>query len=242
MVMTRPAGLLAIILFLAGGAAQAESPCHPAIDPGQPQYIVGYGSLMDSASKRRTAPTTGPNLPAMVHGYQRAWNLRNQAIGFGTTFLGLRPDPDADLAAAVYRLFDPAEIAATDRREAGYCRETVAPEAIRMLDGSGAAPVGQIWIYVTQPESVQPPDAAFPIVQSYVDLFIGGCLDLEARVIGANRPFAESCVATTEGWSQHWVNDRIHPRRPFANEPRAGRIDRLLHKMVPDQFASIRIE
>jgi hypothetical protein len=101
---------------------------------------------------------------------------------------------------------------------------------------------GQIWIYVSKPEAVDPPDADYPIVQSYVDIFITGCLQLAERVVGQNEDFAEQCITTTSGWSPHWVNDRLLPRRPFIHQPNASEIDRLLFENVPDEVRMIRIE
>ena len=46
----------------------------------------------------------------------------------------------------------------------------------------------------------------------------------------------------TTGWSEHWVNDRIYPRRPFVHQPRAGEIDRLLSASLPELFGRIRLE
>ena len=34
----------------------AENDYHPLIDPEKPQYMIGYGSLMESASKHATEP------------------------------------------------------------------------------------------------------------------------------------------------------------------------------------------
>jgi hypothetical protein len=95
---------------------------------------------------------------------------------------------------------------------------------------------------VNRPEFITVPDAKYPIVQSYVDIFISGCLELSQRVIGENTDFAEECVTTTADWSSHWVNDRLYPRRPFIYQPKASKIDALLAKMVPDQFKQIKIE
>src|SRR5687768_16078311 len=45
--------------------------CHPEINPNLPQYIVGYGSLMDESSKKRTDPSTEESVPVLVKGYKR---------------------------------------------------------------------------------------------------------------------------------------------------------------------------
>jgi hypothetical protein len=89
-----------------------------------------------------------------------------------------------------------------------------------MLDGS-SVPSGQIWIYVNKPASLAPPDAEHPITQSYVDIFITGCLELQPRVSDPGLDLVEQCVRTTSGWSKHWVNDRLQPRRPYIHQPRA---------------------
>jgi hypothetical protein len=242
-----PVVLLA--LLLAACALPSERPmaanpppadCHPAPDPSRPQFVVGYGSLMEDGSRARTAPRAGAAHPVEVTGYERGWFARGSPIGFSTTFLGVRPSDHASMNAVAYEV-DAIELAATDRRESSYCRAPVDASAMRILDPSFALPPrAQAWIYALDARSVRPPDMRFPIVQSYVDLFLGGCLEQEERFGLAG--FARECIATTAGWSRHWVNDRIHPRRPFVFQPRAGRIDRLLSDALPDEFAAIRIE
>lgn len=236
------AGLSATLIALSGSLAFAHENCHPKIDPKLPQYIIGYGSLMETASKERTAPHSGANLPVMVTGYERSWSLRGSGVGFGTTYLGVQAKDGASMVAALYRDFAGQDIPDTDEREANYCRDDVDPGALRMLDGSAVPDTGQIWIYVSKPEAIDPPDADHPIVQSYVDIFLTGCLQLAERVVGQNEDFANQCITTTVGWSPHWVNDRRFPRRPFVDQPNAAEIDRLLFENVPEEFARIRIE
>ena len=240
--MRATVAVLSLMLVGLSGAAFAAADCHPKIDPKAAQYIVGYGSLMEKASKDRTAPDTGANLPVMVTGYERSWSLRGSGAGFGTTYLGVQAKDDAMMVAALYRVFAGEDVSATDQREAYYCREKVDPGALRMLDGSTVPDKGQIWIYVSKPEAVDPPDADYPIAQSYVDLFLTGCLQLAERVVGQNEDFAKQCITTTAGWSPHWVNDRLLPRRPFIHQPNAAEIDRLLFENVPEEFSKIRIE
>jgi hypothetical protein len=229
------------MIGLFAGSASADS-CHPEIDAMVPQYIIGYGSLMEKASKDRTSPDTGANLPVMLTGYERSWNLRGATAGFGTTYLGAERKEGVLMAAALYRVFTRQDILSTDARESYYCRDAVDPGAIRMLDGSAVPETGQIWIYVNKPDAVDAPDADFPIVQSYVDLFLSGCLQLADQVIGQNQDFARQCISTAAGWSTHWVNDRLYPRRPFIYQPNSSTIDQLLSENVPEQFKMIRIE
>jgi hypothetical protein len=69
-----------------------------------------------------------------------------------------------------------------------------------------------VWVYV--PKSNVPPDTSHPILQSYVDIIVRGCLYISGE------EFARSFISTTTGWTQssnriqspsHWVNDRDFP-------------------------------
>jgi len=222
----------------ATAAAEAPAECHPLLDITRRQFIVGYGSLMEESSRKRTSPNAGDALPVTVRGFRRAWIARGTATGFSTTFLGVVPDAGSGLNAVVYELpYEEAE--RTDARERSYCRAPVPPDRLRM-HGNFPAPDGEVWIYVGKPERSQAPDARFPIVQSYVDIFLAGCLQTQDKL--GTEGFARECVRTTHGWSKHWVNDRIYPRRPFIYSPRAFAIDRLLKEEIPEYFDAIRIE
>lgn len=226
--------------FFSASSAYADE-CHPQVDTTKPQYIVGYGSLMNASSKHLSEPNAGVNLPVSVTGFQRSWNTHGY---FGITFLGVQPSKLASMVAALYRDFleDGQLGSESDAREMSYCRVAVDPTAISMLDGSTTPSPSQIWIYVNKPETLAAPNAENPITQSYVDLFISGCMQLQARVSDPKFDFVEQCVRTTKGWSKHWVNDRLYPRRPLANNPMAGQIDQHLKRLLPDFVDDIKIE
>lgn len=231
------AGALIFGIFWAGSAYAKD--CHPQLDPSKTQYIIGYGSLMESSSKRMTESDAGINLPVMVTGFQRSWNTHGT---FGTTYLGVQPSKSAQMVAALYRTFLNNGKFDSDAREQHYCRVPVDPASIEMLDGSTVPSSSQIWIYVNKPESLAPPDEENPIVQSYVDIFIIGCIELQSRVSKPNFDFVEQCVLTTEGWSKHWVNDRIYPRRPYIYQPKAWEIDGYLKRLLGELFQVVTIE
>jgi len=217
-----------------------EADCHPEADPGQPQYIVGYGSLMQDESRTRTSPQAGPAHPVEVSGFRRGWFAKGDPVGFSTTYLGVAADPHGGVNAVIYAV-EPSELVATDRRELSYCRRNVPMAAIRPLEkGTFEVTAGQVWIYVNKPQAVATPSARYPIVQSYVDIFLSGCLEQEQRF--ALNGFAQRCVASTGNWSEHWVNDRLYPRRPFIYQPRSRQIDALLSQNLPEYFPKIRIE
>ena len=226
------------LLALLGGLTHADD-CHPLPTPGTPQYIVGYGSLMQEASRLRTAPSAKQAWPVRVTGYRRAWIAQGSPVGFSTTYLGVKTNAYSTLNAALFALDSDAEVSNMDAREDGYCRVAVPGAQLLLLGGLPPEP-GEIWIYVNKPRRIAAPSSRFPIVQSYVDIFVGGCLELERQY--QLQSFAEECIGSTYDWSKHWVNDRIYPRRPFIHQPDAAAIDKLLQRRLPVLFKSIRIE
>ena len=231
---------LACLVVASAPARASDGGCGEPLDTVRPQYIVGYGSLMQDDSRQRTSPKAGPAHPVEVEGYRRGWFSRTSAAGFGSTYLGVQSEPKHHINAVVYQV-SPAEVDATDKRESLYCRVAVDMSDIRPLErGWGPERDAQAWIYLSLPKTVAAPDARNPIVQSYVDIFVSGCLEQEQR--SGLSGFSQECLATTDGWSEHWVNDRIHPRRPFAYQPQASQIDGLLSRQLPRYFSRIRIE
>jgi hypothetical protein len=214
--------------------------CNALPDSKQPQYIIGYGSLMQDESRKRTSPQAEAAHPIEVSGYLRGWFAKGSPVGFSTTFLGVLPDTNSRLNAVIYRI-EMNELRATDLREASYCRKRVPFADIKILEkNSFKLADGQAWIYVNPPETAVVPSVRFPIVQSYVDIFVSGCMEQEQRY--ELKGFAEQCLTTTNDWSTHWVNDRPFPRRPFISQPKASQIDSLLSLRLPEYFSHVRIE
>lgn len=232
-------GAAGVFLLLLCVPAWADSRCNIDPAPTLSQYIIGYGSLMEDASRLKTTPQAGEALPVRVTGFRRAWIAQGSQTGFSTTFLGVTVQPDAHMNAVLYSVPDETAVAILDRRESGYCRVAVTPQNITPLSGQ-LPDAAQIWLYASPPQKVHAPTRRFPVVQSYVDVFLSGCLQAEQRY--QLDGFARECVQTTRGWSKYWVNDRIYPRRPFVYQPNAGKIDKLLSEEVPQAFGAIRIE
>ena len=235
--------LLALLIFPVSAFAGLSEPaasnaCSPQPDATQAQHVIGYGSLMQDSSRMRTAPHAGAARPVMVKGYQRGWFSRRQSHGLGTTYLGVVADVTSSLNAVLYQI-DATELAAFDRRERGYCRVAVSPSAVKPLAGERPS-AGQIWIYEVRPGEAAEADEDHPVAQSYVDIFLDGCIEQEERFHLSG--FATQCVRTTYGWSPSWVNDRVYPRRPSAFQPRATQIDQLLADELPAYWSQIRLE
>jgi Gamma-glutamyl cyclotransferase, AIG2-like len=228
---------LLFILFQPAFASD-DCLCHPSINLNRPQFIIAYGSLMEGNSKKATDNRSGENKPAWVEGYQRGWFSKGLSDGLSTTYLGVIKSKHAHFNGTLFSLPSSANAFKNyDAREKYYCRALVSPRAIHLLTGK-KLPQGQFWIYELKPEFLSPPSTHYPIVQSYVDIFLAGCLEIEEKYHLRN--FTAACVNTTSDWSPYWVNDRIYPRRPTVYQPRALIIDALLQQQIPTFFQQIK--
>jgi hypothetical protein len=205
-------------------------------------YIFGIGSLIEQTSRMKTTPAAMYVLPAKVQGYTRGWWARTGAVGFSTTFVGAIPEESGSMNGVVYAVSD-EELARTNKREAGYTPTDIT-NAVEIL-GGGFKPQGKVWIYVNKFKDEHElkhslPSAEFPIVQSYVDICLTGCLQIQQGFPEVG-DFAAEFIRSTREWSKYWENDRAYPRRaPFAI-PMAQDIDTLLQKHLPTYFAEIRL-
>mmetsp|Transcript_45680 Transcript_45680/g.145846 ORF Transcript_45680/g.145846 Transcript_45680/m.145846 type:complete len:377 (+) Transcript_45680:131-1261(+) len=152
-----------------------------------------------------------------------------QALDVAPTYLGAIEDKDSECYGVVYRV-SKQELESTDARESAF--GTVKPRWLDSKDLEVLSPGVQLpegarvrW-YAMSGELAAPPTAMFPICQSYVDIVLGGALELEEE--NGIKGFALNVVLTTHGWSNHWVNDRIVPYRPYVHESRAHQITRTL--------------
>jgi hypothetical protein len=185
-------------------------------------YVFGYGSLLERASRTRTNPDAV---------YQRGWfHQFADNVGSTCTYLGAIQAKGQTVNGVVYPVKD---IEATKQRETGYTARELSPDEIVMLDGCGplAGTGVHVYIFVSNPASISKtmaPTPAIPMVQSYVDICINGCLELEALYREVSGSFTQEFISTTTGWNANWVNDRIYPRRPFIYAPNATPIDTAL--------------
>ena len=194
-------------------------------------YVFGYGSLLERASRTRTNPDAIGAWPARVTGYQRGWfHQFADHAGSSCTYLGALEAEGKTINGVVYRV---ADFENTKQRETGYTATPLEADEITMLDGGGPLEMDKdvkVYIFVSNEDSIsksREPTSRFPMVQSYVDLCINGCLELESLYRTA-QGFTQEFIRTTTGWNADWVNDRIYPRRPFIYVPNAGAIDKAL--------------
>jgi gamma-glutamylcyclotransferase (GGCT)/AIG2-like uncharacterized protein YtfP len=205
------------------------------------QFIFGYGSFLESRSRVMTSPSALYASPVNVVGIQRGWFGRVVSASLSPTYLGAVSDPNFNCNGVIFKVSQ-QELEAFDNHESGYKRERIDRKNIAMLDGSKSAPEGDIWFYaVTEKHSASP---EFPIVQSYVDICLNGCLEIEAAYpLAKEAEFAEMFLRTSTNWSKYWVNDRIYPRQPFIYLPNASKIDHLIRKALGEEtFTNIEME
>lgn len=208
---------------------------YPAINPNARQFMIGYGTLMQQQSRQRTHPEIVDVYPVMVEGVQRVWGLADTT--YGMTYLTAIDDPTASFNAVYYQC-TPEDIRQCDQREYSYYREKIDQSRLHAL-GLSTLMEGDYWMYVMPASTITLPTADTPLVQSYIDVVLDGCFQIESQFHLDD--FASQFYATTRGWPDgqekqaHWINDRIHPRRPAAT-PSGLKIDRLLSSHVTGYY------
>jgi hypothetical protein len=121
----------------------------------------------------------------------------------------------------------PDDLEKLNWREQEYVPLQLDPGTIDGYEGALTLDDAEVWCYAAA--EIALPNRLHPIVQSYVDTCVGGCLEIEEAYPGARAAgFARRFLETTSGWQEPWVNDRIFPWRPSAHEPRAWAVDQLI--------------
>jgi hypothetical protein len=183
-------------------------------------FIVGYGSLINSVSRNATATAPIPAIPVRVlasFGYIRTWNYQSQ---FGFTALGLRKPKPGESGVTINGVLYEAkggDMANFDRREAGYTRVEVPASQIEAVGWQRLPESGHIWIYVpvradrqgVPGEGLPEPDADHPLLQSYIDVVVEGALEYDPD-------FAREILETSDGWSRFWLIPGLFDKNPCA--------------------------
>lgn len=203
-------------------------------------YTIGYGSLMETKSRERTIPNAKVVHPIEVCGFKRSWSYRPSGIYgklYKVTALGVSPAKKTSCFNAVFYPVSAAQLYKEDTRELTYRRIRVPRNQLKSY--TNHLPKGGYWIYALRDKQGKKPDHTYPLIQSYIDIFITGCLELEKKYKLPH--FAEHCITSTHGWNTaYWINDREYPRRPFKVQPNATTIDLLLLKNFKN-YPSIKI-
>lgn len=232
---TRGVHLVAVLLVIIAGPAWGEDFWGRML-PDQPaNFIFGYGSLVNTASRNATSAHPVSAIPVRVSaafGYIRAWSDRSRS---GFTALGLRKPATGETAMTINGVVYPVEgtdMGAFDAREQGYVRVEVPRADIEAVSWQALPAEGRIWVYVPDiagkaPGVALPPaDVRFPLLESYIDVVIEGALEYGPE-------FTREIIVTTKGWSRYWLNDRELARRPWVIDRKSAAVDKMLAAFAP---------
>ncbi|WCE31494.1 gamma-glutamylcyclotransferase family protein [Vibrio sp. SCSIO 43137] len=183
-------------------------------------YIFGYGSLMNSASRKLTGQTQHA-IPAIASGLTRHWSKIDESYTVSPLVV---QQGDGQVNGVLLKV-DDAALAEFDQREAGYKRIRLSHAQIDAH--SDLDTESDIWVYVVDDVIAPCPDA--PIVQSYVDTVITGCLEV-------SEAFASHFIEHTSGWHHTLENDRHAPkysRMAGVDKTHQQTIDQLMSQALP---------
>jgi cation transport regulator ChaC len=204
------------------------------------EYVFGFGSIMDTSTHAtwQTSEASSPMLGSVAtisksFGYQRQWNFRSST---GFTALGVskadREEERYNINGVLFQV-PTDEMPNFDRREAGYERVSVPLQMLTFhSDICGTHKQAhfnltqndRIWIYIPLASHTMYADENHPLLQSYVDTVMRGCLEW------GGESMAEEFLSTTGGWSCHFLNDTPSSRRPWLHRKEYNTIDALLMK------------
>ncbi|NOH69858.1 gamma-glutamylcyclotransferase [Vibrio pectenicida] len=159
-------------------------------------YIFGYGSLINSASRQLTG-ATGLAHPAVIHGFKRTWGKLDTSY----TLSPLVVQKGQGLVNGVLIEIEQSELPEFDARERSYTRIQV---PLSQVDSTlPLMAKDSVWLYIN--DDAKPPCEQVPIMQSYVDTVLAGCLDI-------SEAFAKQFMEHTLGWHSPRHNDRHAPQ------------------------------
>lgn len=159
-------------------------------------YIFGYGSLMNSASRQLTGQTS-PAIPATAHGFTRYWGKVDDSYVLSPLVV----DKGQGEVNGVLLEVSDSGLEEFDLRERGYQRVLIEPQQLDVALSLSAS--DQVWVYIK--DNPEPPCSLSPIMQTYVDTVLAGCLEISDH-------FAKQFVKHTIGWHFPLENDRHQPK------------------------------
>jgi hypothetical protein len=238
-----------------------------------PHLVFGYGSLICPDSRAITAPTVAERhvIPVNAQNFERTWAKKSKR---GMTSMGVRFREGVECVGVLVPVNE-EELSQFDEREIGYDRVELKADDIFQIPfladhfyentflAEDKLEVPRIWVYVQQLPI--PATESHPIVQSYLDIILRGCLSISEE-------FADEFMKTTKGWDPAelseddvsssnerddansengylsddemddvvWIDDRKDPIYVRADVnyslKKANELDRVLRKHRPEEF------
>ncbi len=176
-------------------------------------HLFVYGSLINMRQWQRKNLFPQAQ-PVRVRDYRLGWYM--PVAQAACTVLAVVPQVGGCVWGLLVAI-DSAHLDFSDQRELpfGYRRAALAPSQVDFYHPAQACQLDQLWVYCTdQPTE---PTPACPVIQSYVDVVLEGCL-------AVGDEFACDYVRTLDGWT-HWVDDRAAPRYGTHMPCDTGKVD-----------------
>jgi hypothetical protein len=201
------------------------------------QYLFGYGSLINAASRAETVGVerAGLAIPVVVKGLRRSWSVPYKPAPthnwpFTMTALGAVFHEDENTNGILVQVSD-CDLDLFDGRERDYKRCQLELGCIEFLGHREIKRDAVVHAYLWN--APLPACEEFPIVQSYVDVVMSGCFQLMSGHKGLG-DFASDFVSGTTGWDGYWIDDRKQPRyeRAMSELPLISEIDGLLARIL----------
>jgi len=206
-------------------------------------FLFGYGSLLNNESRCgsngcNNAERENDALLVRVSknwGYTRAFCTRSQT---GFTALGLissdtKPTSagatvvgNAGIIGVIFEVSS-IDLPTFDARERAYDRVTVPAEHIEVVSGqllNMPKPQDKVYTYIQKPEACLEANRDFPIIQTYVDACLSGCLAWGGEAL------MQDFVLNTLWWSPYFLNDCPLSRRPWLHRRHYVEVDEALLK------------
>ncbi len=156
-------------------------------------HIFSYGTLIHPKGRTYTGKT-GQAFPGYIKNFVRQWDFR--CTKHNITALGIKYKKDALCNGMIIEIPD-TQLSFFDKRETGYTRTLISPKDI-ISDYT----CKKLWAYI--PDTYTIANLSYPIVQTYADIIIDGCLKV-------GYDFAQMFIRTTKNWDTTWINDRNKP-------------------------------
>jgi len=168
-------------------------------------FVIGYGSLINISSLRRTLKDKDYIEPVIVKNHMRAWEASDLLTHKPITYLNARKCEEESFNGVIFEV-SKDELKLLDDREVLYERYIINGEDLELLiKNSKLHPtkMDKIWIY-----SAKKPYFAskeFPISLAYLNICLKGCMQIE-KDFGL-RGFTKDFIKTTKKWSEFWNFD-----------------------------------
>jgi hypothetical protein len=127
------------------------------------------------------------------------------------------PSTDGETVGILAATFAAAPSSDTAALADGACCKGVGAGTVL---GAGT-PVFRLWTYVPNASQCASPTEEYPIVQTYLDVVLEGCL------AEGGEKMASTFILTTTDWSAFFLNDVHTSRRPWLHRKKYQEIDGL---------------